>query len=447
MRKKTVRRIWLAVILCAAFILCISCSGEYGGTKEEEAQVQLHLWGVQGLNEFGTVIEKFEEAHPDIKIVYHLYNSADDDENLKLETTLLAGGSNVDLYFTYTTQALSKRIKARMAMDLTDLCARDGFDMTRNFTENVTKFYYGGRAYAVPTSVGKMGMILNKDMFDRAGIEVPLDWDFKEFREICKKLTYGEGENKVYGVFWNTEANASEALLHLVLPTLGGDPLYKEGGRESNINDPVIEQALRLLDVTMNVDKSAPDYRDSKIKKLSMKDMFFGGYCAMTVGAWMFSSAVDTENNPHDFVTAFAPWPVVDKSQRNYTQGSFGCHLSINPNSQNKEAAWTFIKWYATEGVLYNIKWGYLPCYTGFSQETVEKIILERADGVVDKDSTLRVLLNPDTNMSIPVIDNKIDLVTEIFDYTIEEVLAYGKDAPEALSEAKAMADEELNKN
>lgn len=438
-------------ILTAALIFFfVSLAACRNGVLESEdqagktAKVLLHVWGNQPLNEFLPIINAFEEEYKDIEIVYHVYQASDAAQNLKLETNLLSGGSNVDLYFTYTTQALSKRVKGKMALDLSKLCERDHFDMEKNFTENVTKFYYGQKPYSVPTTVGKMGIILNKDMFDAAGIEIPTDWDFEEFREICQRLTRGEGSDKVYGVFWNTQANPSEALLHLALPTLGGDPLYKNGGQKSNLADPVLISALELMDETMNIDGSAPDYKESEIRKLSMEEMFFGEHCAMTVGAWMYGTATNTEDYPHDFVTAFAPWPVADKNERNYTQGSFGGHMSINPNSQNVEEAWTFIKWYSTEGALLNIPWGYTPCYTGFSQETIETELFRNSNGLLDEESAKRVLLNPDTNLSIPVIEFKIDIITEIFDNAVEAALTGKKDVEAALKNAEKTADEAL---
>jgi len=434
------KNVWKIAAAGIILVLCC-CACMFSREKETDQRTQIHLWGNQSAAQFEKIIKAFEQEYPGIEVVYHSYSGADITENLKLETNLLAGGSNVDVYFTYTTQALSKRIKGKMAMDLSDLCERDHFDMTANFTENVEKFYYDGRPYAVPTTVGKMGIILNKDMFDAAGISVPEDWDFEEFREICRKLTRGEGEDKVFGVYWNTGDNPSEALLHLVLPTLGGDPLYKEGGQESNMDDPVIAQALSLLDVTMNVDKTAPDYKESEIRKLSMADMFFNERCAMTVGVWLLEDAKNTQTYPHDFVTAFAPWPVADKEQRNYTQGSFGGHLSINPGSQKVEEAWTFIKWYATRGAFYNAVWGYTPCYTGFSAEEIQAAVLEQSDGMLDEESTVRVVLNPDMNLSIPVIDHKIDIITEIFDHTVEKVLTGKMEAGKALEEAKKEAD------
>lgn len=432
--------------------LCAAAMAACRGRESDELQgdvsqrVKLHVWGNQPLSEFGPIITAFETEYEDIEIVYHVYQASDAAQNLKLETNLLAGGSNVDVYFTYTTQALSKRIKAKLALDLSELCTRDEFDMEQSFTENVTKLYYNQKPYSVPTTVGKMGIILNKDMFDAAGLAIPTDWDFQEFREICRKLTCGTGSDKVYGVFWNTPANPSEALLHLVLPTLGGDPLYKDNGKKSNMDHPVIAQALRLMDATMNVDGSAPDYKESQIRKLSMEEMFFGGHCAMTVGAWMYGSATNKESYPHDFVTAFAPWPVADKSERNYTQGSLGGHMAINPGSQNVEEAWTFIKWYSTKGAALNIQWGYTPCYTGFSQETVETELFKNAGGMLDEESAKRVLLNPDTHLSIPVIEYKIDVMTEIFDHAVEQALIGETDVDTALSRAVKEADEALER-
>ena len=422
------------------------------GAKEESAagRTVIRVWGGTSPEEgFRQVIEQFNAQYRDrgIRAVYEQYASGDRTANLKLETSLLSGGNDIDVYLSYTTQALSKRVSANIALDLSALIERDGFDMEKNFSGDVKKLYFDDKPYSVPSTIGKMGIIVNKDLFDAAGIAVPTEWTYEEFRNIAKRLTSGAEEDKVYGVFWNTQANISEALLHLVLPTLGGDPLYRNGGRESNLDDPVIAQALELLRTTMLEDLSAPTHVESVTRKLSMDGVFTGGKAAMTVGAWMYGSLLGETGHPHRFVAAFAPWPVVEKGRRQYTQGSFGGHLSINPNSPHIDAAWEFVKWYSTSGCKLLIPYGFTPSYTGFSQEEVASELIRYADGKADADSAIALFLNPDSNLSIPLISRRINELTTVFDDAVEAVLTEKRTTEQALSEAKKKGDRLLRES
>ena len=113
-----------------------------------------------------------------------------------------------------------------MALDLTELMERDGFKLTDYFGTMAESFYVNGKAYSIPTKLDQYGIVINKDMFDAAGIEVPTEWTYDEFREIAKKLTHGEGQDKVYGMFWNSQQDLTYLFTYLVAQTNGGDPFY-----------------------------------------------------------------------------------------------------------------------------------------------------------------------------------------------------------------------------
>lgn len=413
-----------------------------------EDMVTLTVWINAGLINTELIQDDFNREFEEqgIRVDFHEYDAGNAMRNLQLETNLMAGGG-IDVYLTYTTQALSKRVYSGCALDLSELCRRDGIDPVEIYSPLVTRIFYDGRPYSMPSSVGKMGMILNKDLFDEAGIDVPTEWTFDEFREIAGKLTKTDAYGTTYGVYWNTNNNLSEALLHLVLPTLGGDPLYRQGGRAGNLNDPVIAAALELIYNTMHVDRSAPTYEDSYVQHATMEDLFFNQRCAMTVGAWMFGSVLDTQAYPHDFVTAFAPWPVVDEGKRYYVQGSYGANLSINPKSAHIDEAWEFIKWFVTKGCRPYISEGYIPAYNGFSQDLIAEQLLKNTRGLVDEESVVSLFLNPDNNMSVPSISKKIPETTEIFEAAVEKVLLGRMPVQDALDEANRQADLLLAQN
>ena len=105
------------------------------------------------------------------------------------------------------------------------------------------------------------------------------------------------------------------------MQTLGGDLLYHADGT-ANVNDPVNVAAIELVNNMMNVDHTAPTHTDSVTQKLSQEGMFITGKSAMTIGPWMVRSIKDRDNYPHDFKTAFAPYPTID-GVRTYTQGGY----------------------------------------------------------------------------------------------------------------------------
>ncbi len=451
----------LAGVVLAGALIASTITGCSGGTassadgsKDSAAASQksgktvtLRVWGgVPPESGPQKSIDAFNEAFKDkgIQAEYERFVN-DDTGNLKLETSLMAG-SDVDLYMTYTPALLQKRASGNMALDLSKLIEQDKFDVTGTLGDIAKSYYINGKPYSVPTKRDQYGIVINKTMFDKAGIAVPTEWTFDEFREIAKKLTKGEGQDKVYGMFWNSQQDLLYPFNYLSVQTLGGDPLYKAGGKEANITDPVNIKSIELINNMMNVDKSSPTHTDSVTQKLSQEGMFLAGKCAMTVGPWMVRSIKDTTQYPHDFVTAFAPYPVVEKGKRQYTQGGYGDFLCINPKSQNVDAAWQYLKWYATEGMLPLAAGGRVPSANTYKAEDVTKSFLSGAEKLFDAQSTQKILITPASNYAVPTITTKLPEINKILTEELENIYTGKKTVQDGLGNAQKRANEQLQK-
>lgn len=389
--------------------------------------------------------DDFNELYKDkgIQVEYERFVN-DETGNLKLETNLLSG-TGVDLYMTYSPDGLEKRAHGNMALDLTDLMERDGFSLTQYFGTMAESFYIDQKPYSIPTKLDQYGIVLNKDMFDAAGIEVPTEWTFDEFREISQKLSHGEGQDKVYGMFWNSQQDLTYLFTYLVAQTNGGDPLYKSP-TESSFDDPVVKKSVELIYNMMNVDKTSPTHTDSVTQKLSQEGMFLTGKTAMTIGPWMVRSIKDVASYPHDFVTAFAPYPVAEEGQRNYTQGGYGDHLCINPKSENVDAAWEFAKWYATEGMLPVVEGGRVPSSNTYNAEDVAAAFIKGAEDLIDLETTKKILITPADNYAVPSITDHIAEVKKVVVEELELIFIGEQTVEEGLAKAKTRADEILQK-
>lgn len=414
--------------------------------EEKKETVTLRMWGgVPAEAGPQKVCDDFNELYKDkgIQVEYERFVN-DETGNLKLETNLLSG-TGVDLYMTYTQDVLSKRAGGNMALDLSELVERDGFDLNQYFGSMSEAYYIDGKPYSIPTKLDQYGIVLNKDMFDEAGIEIPTEWTYDEFREIAKKLTKGEGQDKVYGMFWNSQQDLTYLFSYLVAQTNGGDPMYLSE-TETSFMDPVVVKTVDLINNMMNVDKTSPTHTDSMTQKLSQEGMFLTGKSAMTVGPWMVRSVKDKENYPHDFTTAFAPYPVVEEGQRNFTQGGYGDHLCINPKSEYIEEAWEFAKWYATEGMLPVVEGGRVPASNTYDPEVVAKAFLSGAEDHIDLDSTMKVLITPVDNYAVPSITNRIAEVKKVAIEELEGIFIGEQTVEEGLQKAKERGDELLKK-
>ena len=445
---RNMKKVWALVLTTAMALSVLSgCSGsqkpeataasgsqeqktegektEAAGNSEKET-VTLRMWGgVPAEAGPQAACDNFNELYKDkgIQVEYERFVN-DDTGNLKLETNLLSG-TGVDLYMTYATDVLAKRAGGNMALDLTDLMARDGFDLKQYFGNMAEAYFVDGKPYSIPTKLDQYGIVINKDMFDEAGIEIPTDWTYEEFAETARKLTHGEGQDKVYGMFWNSQQDLSYVFGYLVAQTNGGDPMYLSETENS----------------MMNVDKTSPTHTDSVTQKLSQEGMFLTGKSAMTVGPWMVRSIKDTATYPHDFTTAFAPYPVVEKGQRNYTQGGYGDHLCINPKSENIDAAWEFAKWYATEGMIPVVEGGRVPAANTYNPEEVAKAFLNGAEDHIDLDSAMKILITPADNYAVPSITNHIAEVKKVATEELEKIFIGQQTVEEGMAKAKERAD------
>ena len=389
-------------------------------------------------------IDAFNEAFKDkgIQAEYERFVN-DETGNLKLETSLLAG-NDVDLYMSYGAAQLEKRSSGNMALDLSELIARDNFDVEGIFGKMALSYYIDGKPYSIPTKMDQYGIVINKDMFDAAGIEIPTSWSFEEFREIAKKLTHGEGEDKVYGMFFNSQQDLTYPFFYFSVQLLGGDPYYKADG-SANINDPVNVAGIELVNNMMNVDHTAPTHTDSMTQKLSQEGMFLTGKCAMTIGPWMVRSIKNLEDYPHDFVTAFAPYPTMDGTSI-YTQGGYGDHLSINPKSKHIDAAWEYLKWYATEGMLPVVEGGRVPAANTYDANEVTEHFLKGAENIIDTESAKRVLIVPASNHAVTSITNKLPEINKVVIEELENIYTGVKTVQQGMDDAQARAEELLAK-
>lgn len=195
------------------------------------------------------------------------------------------------------------------------------------------------------------------------------------------------------------------------------------------------------------VDGSMPTLAETVTKKLTPRDMFLSQKAAMTDGYWILRNIKDTKTYPHDFVTAFAPYPSMDSQHEYLSPGGIGDYIGISSKSQYKDEAFKFIKWYQTEGALYLANAGRVASSKAINGEDVAARMLEGAEALFDKQSFIDVYLGGKINKVAMQTETKAaPEIAKIVQEEGENVLTKGISVDDGIKNMKRRADEELKK-
>lgn len=416
--------------------------GSSAAPAENKDDILLKIWGGVPA-EYGPqdMIDYFNAEFKDKGVQAEYVRFVNDETgNMKLETTLLGGG-DIDIYMTYTASNLVKRGTGSMALDVSDKLTAINYDPITELGSAVEPYIIDGKVYGLPTKMENYYILANVDMFEEAGIPLPTSWTYDEFYETAKKLTKGEGQDKVYGMYWNTNMEIFRPS-YIAQTVLGENFLYKEGGTESNLDNPELIRINQLVADMMLKDRTAVTHTDNVTQKLSVESMFLGGKAAMSLGVWSIRSIKDLEKYPHDFETAYLPVPEPEAGASKYAigEGVIGDFMCINPKSANVDAAFDFLVWYVNGGMLPMAPYGRIPLTTRVSTEDKLEAYMKNGEGILHGETVSKFLENK-PNMAVSTQTNKLAEIQQVYNEALESIFTGQQDAATALTAAKAKAD------
>ena len=427
---------------------------EPAATEKPKETVTLKFWGgIQPEYGYQEMCDNFNKEYADkgIQVEYTRYVN-DDNGNLQLDTYLM-GGDQIDVYMGYGGKSrLVTRQEAGMAYDMTDYLTANGFDPEVELgSSNVVPYQIDGKYYALPTKYQNGNWWLaNATMFKEAGIELPLHgWTYAEFEEACKKMTHGEGQDKVYGMFWNLTKDFNGSIDYMAVQASSHFGLYTdETMTATNLDSDVYKAGLQMM-VDAFEEGWAPSYESIVADGLTFESMFLDGKCAISTTIANMRLIKDTETYPRDFETAIIPAPVPDEAHMDNwdysTVTGAGDLICVNPKSANLDAAMEFVLWYIKGGMAPLAKGGRTPLWKGFDPDLVLNSLCEE-EGVFNVES-VKTYLSIDRGQGLESHTTSADSKIKAIRKEEMEAAFYGqKTVDQAVTDAKTRADELLKK-
>jgi len=312
--------------------------------ETEQVVIKLSTWQTNDKAKWDIIIPEFEKEHPGIKVELDLLNEKGDSVASMQKLDLMAASKDqldiIELPYTNYSQ----RADIGVLEPLTSYIEKDGYKYEDEYLVDTR---VNGEIYALPSSMQRWFVLLNKEMLDEAGLPVPTDWTWAEFQDYAKQLTKGEGATKRYGAYLHNWPD----YFQLQLMSKSSDNTFLKADGTSNALEPLFKANLEMMKKMMYEDKSANMYEDIISQKLAYRNQYFNGLAAiLPMGDWMVAESGGTDAIPATFVTAFAPIPKVDGESKHYSPVQ-PTYMGVAAKSENKEAAYTFVRWYTSEGL------------------------------------------------------------------------------------------------
>lgn len=240
--------------------------------------------------------------------VYTVMNSSTDESYHRWDAEAMDRcgkrlGVTIEQQSVPAAQVMTKALRMASSKSLPDIVQFDASEMptfaeagglvdlrtlglsTENIPEGIVDFgSYRGTYYGAARSVNTLALFYDKDVLDRAGVQVPTTW--AELRRAAKKLTQG----KRYGLALS--AGGAEDGVFQFTPFM-----WSNGGDETKLDGPRVVEALdywKDLLADGSLSKSTVNWTQADVN-----DQFMAGNAAMMInGPWQVET-LNTKKSLH----------------------------------------------------------------------------------------------------------------------------------------------------
>lgn len=324
--------IWVGI---AVVVIILALVGIKLFTKATPGGSTITWWG---LWEDPTVVQplitSYEAAHPNVKITYVQQSQQDYRERL---TSALAKGSGPDIFTFHNTWVPM----FKNDLDLLPAGVMNPTDFAKNFYPIASSdLTVGNGIVGIPFEYDALVLYINEDIFNKAGKTPPTTWD--DLRTVAKELTVKDDQGVITqsGVALGRTENVDH------WPEILALLMLQNGADLTNPTGPLAEGALTFFTQFTTVD----GVWDATLPPSTQA--FAAGKLAMYIGPSWRSFEIAQQNPNLKFKTVAIPQtPKDNPNQPDITYATYWVQ-GVWARSNNKSAAWDFLKFLSTQDSL-----------------------------------------------------------------------------------------------
>ena len=427
------KRLFAILAGCLSLLMLLSACGEPaadptpagtepaeeapGGAEAEPVTITYCNFNSSGGNEetLQRMYEAFHEEYPNITV--EIETIAIDDYFTQMQTRV-AGGTAPDCYEMNIENFASYASKGVLA-------PIEGVDLSGLDETALSAFEVDGVQYGLPGNFSNVVLVYNKDLFDQAGVAYPTaDWtqdDLQAAAEAIRAL----GDD-IFGIYQPITYNE----FYKVAAQYGGS-LLNEDLTEFTINSPENVQAAQVMVDRVLVSNVQPT--EVQMGGMGDWDLFMSGRLGMIpTGIWAFNTFAEG----CDFAWDVAVEPGMEQKATHF----FSNACVVNAESENKEAAMTWITWLCSSPAAAEIR-----IEAGWDLPAIndEEVLASYLD--LTPPENREVVFESLDYLVVPPVIEDYALMSDIIGRQLEAAAAGTVSVQEALDEAQAQCEAQIS--
>lgn len=333
MKKRTIAALMTAVLALSCLTACNSGDGNEKKGDGKEITLKVFDAHAYGLDEYAQMTKKFEDSHPGVKVeVQHASNDTD----TLLQSRINSGdipdvfdvesGTSAQKYYEYAYNWTKDK-------DVLSKFKPDALETGKDAK---------GSIMSLPWTYENMGLIYNKDLFNKAGItEPPKTMD--ELEAACEKL-HSAGIT-AFAIAAKENWVLQQISTHFMMDkSLGAEGVVKEinSGKLKFKDMKNFKNMFRFLDLAVKYGPGKPLEVDWE----TSENMLANGQAAIIhMGDWC-QSTLDSFNPKANL--AFLPFPVSDNPGDATMLSSCNWTYIVNKDSKHLDLAKEYLEYILT---------------------------------------------------------------------------------------------------
>lgn len=380
------------------------------GAKEAETMLTWAVWDIQTTNYWKALAEAYTEAHPDVKI--EMVDLGSEDYSSVITTELSVSGAKFDV-ITIKDMPGYENLMAKSALE--PLCRwveKDGLDVS-TYQGITDQLLAEGELYQMPFRSDFWLLFYNKDLFDELGVPYPEnDMTIDEYDRLVRRVTRKEGQKRIYGAHYHTWRSTVQ-----LFGILDGRHSILDGTYE--FTKPYYEMVKQ-----QEKDGVCRTYVDTNVSQLHYSAAFAAGNTAtMNMGSWYINTLLSGLESGAYEKSRCQNWGIVhyphpEGTKAGTTLGAI-TGLAISTASEQKDEAWEFIKFAASEkGAEIIARTGTIPAV--MSEKVIE--ILTGLEGFPKDAASREALTTAKIYLEAPY-DSRISEINTILDEYHKDIM------------------------
>ncbi|MBN2469947.1 MAG: sugar ABC transporter substrate-binding protein [Anaerolineae bacterium] len=313
----------------AFLTLVLMVNGAFVTAQDEQITLTMTAWDIATIPYWQDVIDAYETLNPNVTVELTDISSAEYQDVVNI---MLSGGDQTDIITVKDIPGYNAMLSRGQIIPLNDYIEADAVDLSM-YSGAAEELTWEDAIYALPFRSDIWIMYYNKDIFDAAGVAYPTnDMTWAEFDEVARQLSSGSGAERIYGAHFHVWRSCVQ------LATV------QDGS--NIINDDYSFMAPMYDMVTaMQEDGIVMDYGELRTANIHYSGPFKNGQVAMLpMGSWFIGTLIQAQSDGEfDFDWGVAAFPHPEGVEAGTTAGTL-TSLAINANSEQKDAAWDFLK-------------------------------------------------------------------------------------------------------